>query len=340
MNQILTIAYIGNGKSTNRYHIPFVLTRKDKIRIKTIYRRNPDHDQWAKLEGVRYTADINDVLCDDEIDMVCVCTSFNHYELAKQVLEHGKHCLVEKPFTDTLAQAEELYRIAEEKGLVIEAYHNRRYDSDFLTLKKVLESGRLGELYEIELNYDYFRPEMVEAVTSFSPYLSMLYGHACHDLDQAISLFGTPERVQYDVKQLLGAGRMSDYFDLDLFYGKLKVSVKASYFRIKSRPSIVAYGRRGMFVKEKQDRQEEHLKVFYLPGNPDFGRDRPEDYGVLTWYEDGVVREETVPTVQGDYARVYDALYEVILNGAPQKVTKEQILTQMGILETGIQGLE
>ncbi len=341
MNQgrVLTIAYIGNGKSTNRYHAPFVLTRKDKIHIKTIYRRNPDRDSWAKIDGVNYTTDLDDILCDPEIDLVCVCTSSAHYDFAKMVLEHGKHCLVEKPFTDTLAQAEELYRIAEEKGLCVEAYQNRRYDSEFLTLQKVLKDGRLGDLYEVEFNYDQFRPGMVESVHEFNPYASMLYGLACHKLDMALSLFGTPEKVHYDVRQLLGEGRMNDYFDLDLYYGTLKVSVKASYFRVRSRPSIAAYGRNGVFVKSSVDRQEEYLKVFYMPGQPGFGVDRTEDYGRLTWYDNGVIREETVPTVTGDYARVYDALYDAIINGKPQLVTKEQILTQMKILENGIKGL-
>lgn len=339
MNRILTIAYIGNGKSTNRYHIPFVLNRADKIRIKTVYRRNPSHDHWAKIDGVHYTTDLNEVLCDPEIDLVCVCASSQHYELAKQVLQHGKHCLVEKPFTNTLAQAEELYRIAQEQGVLVEPYQNRRYDSELLTLQKVMASGKLGELYEVELHVDLFRPEASEAVKHFDPYESMLYGLACHKLDQVLSIFGTPDNVKWDVKQLLGEGRMSDYFDLDLFYGTLKVSVKASFFRIKPRSAVTAYGRNGLFVKAKTDRQEEHLKLFYLPGQPGFGEDRPEDYGVLTWRENGIIREETVPTVQGDYARVYDALYDAIINHAPQKVTKEQSLTQIRILEMCIQGL-
>jgi predicted dehydrogenase len=279
------------------------------------------------------------LLSDPEIDLICVCTSAKHYEFAKMVLEHGKHCLVEKPFTNTLAQAEELYALAEEKGVLIEPYHNRRYDSDFLTLQKVMRSGKLGELYEVELTHDYFQADVVEAVKTFDPYASMLYGHACHSLDQVLSLFGMPDRVQTEAKQLLGAGRMSDYYDIDLHYGTLKVSVKASYFHVKPRPSIVAYGRNGMFVKQNWDKQEAYLKLFYMPGQPGFGEEQLADHGVLTWYEDGVMREETVPTVQGDYACVYDALYDAIVNHAPQVVTKKQILTQMRILEEGIQGL-
>ena len=122
---MLKIAFIGNGKSTNRYHAPFVLTRKEKFQIKTIWRRNPDHDSWAKIPGVNYTTDINDIYNDPEIDLVCVCTSSMHYEFAKDVLNHGKNCLVEKPFVNTYAQAKELFDLAKEKGT---SYSDRMND--------------------------------------------------------------------------------------------------------------------------------------------------------------------------------------------------------------------
>ena len=342
--KILTIGYIGNGKSTNRYHTPFVLTRKDKIKIKTIYRRNPDHDSWAKIPGVNYTTDLNDLYNDPEIDLICVCTSTNHYEVAKDVLMHGKNCLVEKPFVNTYAQAKELFDLAKEKGLFVQAYQNRRFDSDFLTAQKVIESGVLGDLLEVEMGFDYFRPEIPYSMKgkNVSPYRSYLYGHACHTLDQVISYFGKPDSVHYDVRQLLGEGSYNDYFDLDLYYGVLKVSVKSSYFRIKQRPSFTIYGTKGMFIHEKKDKQEYHLKLFYLPADhEDFGKDLPEDYGTLTYVDDqGVYHEEKVPTVDGDYARVYDDIYEAIVNGKPKTITDEQTLLQMEMLEKGISYLK
>ena len=140
------------------------------------------------------------------------------------------------------------------------------------------------------------------------------------------------------MRQLLGEDRLNDYFDIDLYYGVTKVSVKSSYFRIKERPSFVAYGTRGMFVKAAKDRQETHLKLFYMPyDHKDFGLDQPEDYGVLTYYDkDGVYHEEKVVSEVGDYARYYDAVYETIVNGAPQLVTPEQTLLQLSMLEEGI----
>ncbi len=338
---MLTIGYIGNGKSTNRYHLPFVLQRKN-IRVKTIYQRNPNNEVWDRVQGVKYTSNLDEILKDDEIKLIVICTrQDSHYKYAKLVLENNKHCLVEKPFTETYSEAKELFDLAKSKGLVIQAYQNRRYDSDFLTVQKVVEEGKLGDLLEMEMHFDYFRPEVSEGTEVFSPYESFLYGHACHTLDQVISYLGKPDKINYDVRQLLGKGRMNDYFDLDLYYGNLKVSVKSSYFRIKPRPSFIVYGKKGCFVKETKDRQEEHLKMFYMPNNKDFGLDTFDHYGTLTFIdEEGTIHEEKVKSVDGDYGRVYDDLYEVIMNNKNKIIKDEETLLQLKILEEGIRNLE
>ena len=339
----LTVGFISNGKSTNRYHAPFILNRRDKFTIKTIYARHPEKTDWARIEGVNYTSDLNSLLNDPEIDVVIVTTPHQfHYSYAKQVIEAGKNCVLEKPFTETPQETEELFALAKEKGVMLQGYQNRRFDSDFLTVQKVIESGKLGELLELEMHFDYYRPYIPESVKDYSPYLSYLYGHGCHTLDQVISYFGEPDRIHYDVRQLLGEGRMNDYFDLDLYYGVLKVSVKSSYFRVKSRPSFVVYGKKGMFEKYTKDLQETDLKKFYLPeGHPDFGMDTPAEYGTLIFYDDeGRYHEEKVETVKGDYGYYYDALYETLVNGKEQLVRPEQTKLLMKMLYEGVSGLK
>ncbi|MEC5317550.1 Gfo/Idh/MocA family oxidoreductase [Brenneria populi subsp. brevivirga] len=341
MTDKLTIGFIGNGKSANRYHLPFVLTRTEKITVKMIYSVNLEKDVWPRLPDIEYTDNLDVLLGDPDIQLVVISTpSSLHYPLAKKVLLAGKNCVVEKPFTETSAEAQELFALANEKGLMVQCYQNRRFDSDFLTTQKVIESGVLGDLLELEMHYDYYRPYIPESTHQFSQINSYLFGHGCHTLDQVISYFGQPDRVRYDVRQLLGSGRMNDYFDVDLYYQTLKVSVKSSYFRVKERPSFVIYGKKGMFVKHKKDKQEEHLKHFYMPTNPDFGLDTPEDFGVLTYIDDeGVFHEEKVVSQRGDYARYYDALYETVINGKEKLVKDEQTLLQIKLLEEGIQGL-
>lgn len=338
---MLNIAYIGNGKSTNRYHLPFSMKLEGKVNVKTIYSRSEQSD-WKKIDGIQYTTDINDIYNDPKIQLVVISTpSHVHYQQAKDVLEHGENALVEKPFTETSAEARELFDLAKEKGLLIQCYQNRRYDSDFLTVQKVIEKGFLGDLLEVEMHYDYFRPEIPESVKSFSAYTSYLYGHGCHTLDQVISFFGEPDDIHYEVRQLLGKGRMNDYFDLDLFYGQMKVSVKSSYFRLKERPSFVVYGKKGMFVKHTKDRQEEHLKLFYMPENADFGIDLPEHYGTLTYVDsEGKYHEEKVISEVGDYSRVYEGLYEAIINGKEKTIKDEETIMQIKMLETGIKQIK
>ncbi|MPN10730.1 putative oxidoreductase YhhX [bioreactor metagenome] len=134
---------------------------------------------------------------------------------------------------------------------------------------------------------------------------------------------------------------MNDYFDLDFFYGTMKISIKSSYFRIKERPSFVVYGKKGMFVKQTKDRQEEHLKMFYMPDNADFGIDLPEHFGVLTYMDDkNIYREEKVTSEIGDYSRVYDGIYETLINGAEKLIKDEETILQMQILENGIRSIQ
>lgn len=334
---MLTIAYLGNGKSTNRYHLPFSTKLGDKIRVKTIY--SPSGRQaWTPLDGTYYTTDLDDILTDEEIQLVVITTPVKfHYEYAKKALNAGKNVLLEKPFTETSDEAKELFALAKEKELFLQCYQNRRFDSDFLTVQKVIESGKLGDLLEVEMHYDYFRPEVPEGAEHFSRDDSYLYGHGCHTIDQVLSYFGEPDHIHYDVRQLLGKDRMNDYFDLDFYYGKLKVSVKSSYFRLKERPSFVVYGKKGSFVKQTKDRQEEHLKLFYLPNHEDFGIDLPEHYGVLTYLDDeNHYHEEKVISEVGDYSRIYEGVYQAIIHGKEKVVKDEETILQMEILEAGI----
>jgi predicted dehydrogenase len=334
---MLTIAYIGNGKSTNRYHLPFS-QKSENINVKTIYSRDAA-SPWDKVPGIHYTTNLEDIWNDPEIQLVAICLpSSLHFKFAKLALEKGKNTLVEKPFTETAKEARELFELAKSKNLLVQCYQNRRYDSDFLTAQKVIDSGLIGELLEVEMHYDYFRPEVPENSKEFSAASSYLYGHGCHTIDQVLSYFGEPDSIHYDVRQLLGPDRMNDYFDLDFYYSKTKVSVKSSYFRIKSRPSFVLYGKKGMFTKQEKDRQEEHLKLFYMPTNPDFGIDTPDHYGTLTYVDDnGLYHEEKVVSEIGDYSHVYEGLHESIINGKDKLVKDEETIRQLEILEEGIQ---
>lgn len=339
-DRIVNVAYIGNGKSTNRYHVPFVLARPQKFRVSAFFARHVDHSKWAAVPGARYTTDMDDILGDPEVDVVEITTPpALHYAQARQALEAGKHVVVDKPFAGSLEQAQELFDLAARKGVTVQCFQNRRFDSDYLTARKVVESGKLGHVFEVVTAYDYFRPNQYTDV----PYKredGVAYGHASHCLDQIISWFGLPDRVHADCRQLQGEGYANDYFDYDLYYDDLglKCTAQANYSMGFLRPSFLVCGKRGAYLRWEKDQQERDLKRFYLPaGHEDFAAEKVEQWGTLRYLDDeGVLHEERVEPVRSTYSLYYDALYETVVHGAPQLVRPEETLAQMRILEDSL----
>jgi predicted dehydrogenase len=330
----LHCAFIGFGKSATRYHLPYVLHRKADWHVAHIYRRSPKPDeQLPQYAHIHFTSELDDILNDPQVKLVVVCThADSHFDYAKQALEAGKNVLVEKPFTPTLSQAKELFALAKSKGLTISPYQNRRFDSCFLTTKKVIESGKLGQIIEIESHFDNYRP--VDGGKPGLPQDGVFYGLGVHTMDQIISLFGRPQQVSYDIRHLRNKANPDDTFEAQLFYGDLKAIVKSSHLVKLEYPKFIVHGHKGSFIKYGIDQQETSLKANIMPGEPGFGAD--SSVGILEYVDDAgnTVREE-VAVETGDYGRVYDALYQTLVNGCENFVSESDALTNMEILEHG-----
>ena len=327
---VINCAFIGFGKSTTRYHLPYVLNRKDSWHVAHIFRRHAKPEEQAPIYShIHFTSDLDEVLNDPDVKLVVVCThADSHFEYAKRALEAGKNVLVEKPFTPTIAQAKELFALAKSKGLIVTPYQNRRFDSCFLTAKKAIESGKLGEIVEVDRPVAETKPGL--------PQDGAFYGLGVHTMDQIISLFGRPDHVAYDIRSLRNKANPDDTFEAQLFYGDLKAIVKTSHLVKIDYPKFIVHGKKGSFIKYGIDQQETSLKANIMPGEPGFAAD--DSVGVLEYVNDeGVtVREEMKPEM-GDYGRVYDALYQTITNGAPNYVKESEVLTNLEILERGFE---
>lgn len=329
----MNIAYIAFGKSTTRYHLPYVLTRKDKFNVKWIYarRRKPQLESQPAYQGIQFTAELNDILHDDTITLVTVCTPpESHFHYARLCLEHGKHVLVEKPFTTTLAEAEALYALAREKGLTVTPFQNRRFDSCFLTMKQAIDSGKLGDIVEIESHFDYFRPEA--ETCPGSPVNGALYGLGVHTLDQIIALLGRPQKVGYDLRSVRNPANPDDTFEVQLYYPRTKAIVKTSHLVKLGYPKFTVHGTRGSFIRYGIDQQETSLKAGIMPGDAGFAEDNEKALLEYLNPQGDCVREE-IPAVPGDYGRVYDALYETLTRGKASYVSEQEALTNLEILE-------
>ncbi|TDT63265.1 oxidoreductase [Fonticella tunisiensis] len=335
----LKTGFIGFGKSTNRYHLPYVLKREN-IEVKKIYNRTRKEELENKYKDydIEFTNDLNSLLEDKEIKLVTICTPHStHFEFAKLCLEHNKNVLIEKPFATTLEEAKELLNLAKDKGLIIMPYQNRRFDGDFLALKEVINKKYVGDIVEIESHFDYYRPESPTYNGKY--YDGSFFGLGVHTVDQIVSIFGRPKKVYYDIRAIRNKNNPDDYYHVELFYDSFKVILKTSHLVKSPYPKFILHGTKGSFIKYGIDKQEECLKAGIMPWDEGFGLDPEELYGKVTYVdENGQDKEITIKTPLGDYGRVYDNLYDAIINGKDKLVKDEEILTVIEILESGFKG--
>ena len=192
------------------------------------------------IPEVIFTADFDQILKDDEVNLVVVCAPDAwHTHYAIKALESGKHTLVEKPFAPTAAEAREVFALAASKGLICMPNQNRRFDADFMAVKAVLASGKLGNLVRLESHYDYFK------TNGWYDHLGTLYNLGVHTIDQVISLFGRPDKTSFDVRSIHHPGVGDDYYDLDFYYGNMKATVSTSMCVLIDYPRFTVHGTRG-----------------------------------------------------------------------------------------------
>lgn len=328
---MITVAYVGFGVSVREYHIPYV-ENHDDIQIKYVFRREQDIPQFADYEPfypeIIFTTDFDAVLKDPEIDLVVVSApDAFHVSYAKQILNAGKHVLVEKPFAPTAREAQEVFDLAKEKGLVCMPNQNRRFDADFLAVKEVLASGKLGKLVRLESHYDYFK------TNGWYDHLGTLYNLGVHTTDQIISLLGMPDSVRYDVRSIHHPGIGDDYYDIEFFYGNCKASVNTQMCVLIDYPRFTLHGTNGSFLlppvvhnSGKKKAVGRH-KVSFAPSSED-------RWGTLVYKsESGDTVTEKVPVGCAHYERIYDNLIDAIENGASKAIKDEEVVKVLEILE-------
>jgi len=239
----------------------------------------------------------------------------------------------------TLSQARELEALAKAKGLLLSVFHNRRWDSDFLTLKQLLKEGTLGEVRYFESHFDRFRPEVRQRWREMKGAGSGIwYDLGPHLLDQALQLFGAPVAINVDMAEMRPGAQTTDYFHATLTYPQRRVVLHASMLVAAESPRYVVHGTRGSFVKYGLDPQEDRLKAGDFPPAEDWGYDMRD--GVLTLAEGEGVKEETLMTQPGNYPAYYAAVRDAISGRGNNPVTAEEAIQVMELIELGLQSAE
>ena len=309
-----TVGLIGYGLGGSVFHAPLI-SAIPELRLATVVtsrRARVAHD----LPGVRVAATVAEMLSDPAIDLVVVASpSPAHFENARAALRAGKHVVVDKPFATSVQEANELIALAESNSRSISVFQNRRWDNDFLTVRKCIDEASLGSVYHYEAHFDRFRPQLKggwreEPVKG----ASLLYDLGSHLIDQALQLFGMPRAVFADVISQRDAATTGDYFHLILDYGPRRAILHAANLVREPGPHFLIHGDGGSFLKYGMDPQEEALKAGVRPGQPGYGDDAPANYGQLT-AADG--SRQTIPTLRGAYQEYYAGIAAHLQHGAP-----------------------
>lgn len=295
------------------FHAPFI-------------HQNPGYQLYAVWERTKKTAaglypgiisydHYEALLNDPNVDLVVVNTpNITHYEYAKKALLAGKHVVVEKPFTVTVAEAIELEELAVKQDRILSVYQNRRFDSDIRTVRRVIEEGSLGQIVEAEIHYDRYNlvlsPKIHKELAVQGT--GVLYDLGPHVIDQALFLFGMPGALFADLMKQRPGSLVDDYFEIILFYPQLRVRLKSGYVVMEPVPAYAFHGTSGSFLKPRADIQEIKLIAGEIPGSPGWGVEDPASAGLLHTNIDGQPKRVVIRSEAGNYGAFYEGLYDAI----------------------------
>ena len=337
----IKIGLVGYGKGGRIYNAP-IIDSVEGFKITKIMTTDPLNIAAAREDfpDAEIVSKIVDITSDPSIELVVITTPNHlHKKLAKKALAAGKHVVVEKPFTPTAKEADELISLAKKKNLILSVNHNRRWDSDFLTVQKLLAEKKLGEIVDYEAHFDRFRAEVPGGwkEDKKNPGSGILYDLGSHLIDQALVLFGNPKEVFADLRSQRKNAEVPDNFEVLLFYPNLKVSLNGGMLVNLMGPTFAVHGRKGSFLKFGDDPQEKMLKTGLKPnGNWGWGMEAQEIWGKYNLTEESGTIESEV----GDYRKFYQNILAAIKGKEELIVKPEQARDVIKIIELAIQSNE
>ena len=332
---------VGFGAAAQFMHLPFIITHPE-LELQTILQRHGNSAK-EKYPSVQIVRSLEEMLADESLELIVITTpNDSHFDYAFRSLEAGKHVLLEKPFTITSDDAKKLIDQAAKKNRVLSVYQNRRYVSDFLTIRQLLKENLLGEVVEFEAHYDRYRYEQKPGAWREEnlPGSGILYDLGAHLIDQAFCLFGIPKFITSDIRIQRPHARTTDYFELWLDYGITKIILKSGMLVREAGPRYSIHGRHGSFLKYGEDPQEALLRKGILPTSPDWGRETEEFYGLLHTEINGKIVKEKIPSLPGNYGGLYTDLYNTIRRGEPLRVKPEHGFNTIRLIELATESNE
>jgi len=334
--QPIVAGLLAYGMSGKLFHAPF-LNQHPGFALRAVVERSQKR-MVADYPHIISYASADELLADEAIELVVVNTpNDTHFDLARRALLAGKHVLIEKPVATNAAEVRDLFALGHQQGRQVLAYQNRRWDTDFGAVRRVIESSQLGAINEVHFRFDRYRPALSAKVFKEDAARSgagLHFDLGAHVLDQALSLFGPPEAVEKTLATNRPDSQVPDFFSFHLSYSQgLHVWLAGNMLVADPGPAYVLNGALGSYRKDRTDPQETQLLAGTKPLDAAYGHEQPGQEGRLTLASpDGALATTADAAAPGNYLGLFEAAYQAIRHGQPYPITEEQLVWQLEIL--------
>ena len=338
---MIRVGLVGFGMSGRVFHGP-LLSSVDGLELAAVMERSTNKAA-ERYPGVVTYRSLEAMLADSSLGLFVVATpSGTHFQVARQILEAGKNVVVDKPMCIASAEIAELMALAAAQKVLLIPFHNRRWDSDFQTVQKLLHEGSLGRLVHFESRFDRWRPvPPTERLWKEDPASGgVLLDLGTHIGDQALTLFGKPEAVAADVVREREWARASDGFNIRLRYPGFMVVLGANSLSLPARPRFHLRGTKGNYWKWGMDPQEAALNLITRIGDGPWGREPEAEWGAFNTSEDGVTVSRPIAPVTGDYRLYYARVRDALLGNVPAPVAAVDAWRVARVLEWAVESSE
>ena len=339
-NNVYKVGLLGWGNGGRFFHAPFIEAVQGLELVAVATSRQQVKDQYP---FVKVYDSAEELIADPTIDLIVVATPHRfHVQHAQAALRAGKHVVVEKPLSETVSEAIALQEQARDAGRLLIVFQNRRWDGDFLTVKKIIDSGVLGDIYHYESQWSLYIPKL-RGVWRENPedLGGVLYDLGSHMIDQTIHLFGIPESIYAQVEIHRPDNKVDDYFRLALkFRTGVQALLMTDLMATLTGPRFHVRGKQGAYEKFGHDPQEAALRAGELPGGENWGVEDPSQWGQLKITDfHGLTFDGKIATIPGDYRGFYRAVYNALEDGdSPIKLA--EIIVQLRVIEAALRSAE
>ncbi|HET6507678.1 MAG TPA: Gfo/Idh/MocA family oxidoreductase [Baekduia sp.] len=331
----LRVAIAGYGLAGRVFHAALV-GATDGLEVAAVVTNDPDKRAALADEhpDARAVDRLDDALVDADLVVIASPNRF-HAELAAQAIDAGRHVVVDKPLAVTAAQARKLDARATERGVVLAAFHNRRWDDDFLTLRREVAAGRLGDVLTLVSRFDRWRPEPKANAWRENADPAdgggLLLDLGSHLVDQAIQLLGPVSHVYAELDTTRPKAQVEDEVFLSLTHATgARSHLHAGVHAADGPPRFRALGTEGAYVVSGLDPQESQLRAGMRPDDPAFGHRAPGDAAT---FHDGSGTSERLAMERGDWPAFYAGVRDAIREGAPPPVPAADAIAVLDVLE-------